>query len=266
MFAVKLKDLQTELVEHPIYHAVESMDELRRFMRIHVFAVWDFMSLAKSLQNSLTCTRLPWLPPPDEASARLINDIILNEESDVDCNGAAASHLTLYLEAMREVGAPTDLFDGFLGRVREGAAVDDALREAGVPPYAQEFVSSNISLAIQGSVEEVASSFLFGREESIPKMFRALLRKWGIPADEAPGMIYYLERHIELDSEQHGPAATKILERLIGDDHARYARALRSAQEAISARIQLWDGVLDELSSGKGRTDQGSAVDKVVHE
>ncbi|MBK1646867.1 hypothetical protein CKO25_20000 [Thiocapsa imhoffii] len=266
MFAESLKDLQAELIEHPIYRAVESVDELRRFMRIHVFAVWDFMSLAKSLQNSLTCTQIPWVPPLDEASARLINDIILNEESDVDRAGVAASHLTLYLKAMQEIGAPTDLFDEFLSHVKKGAAVDDALREAGVPAYAQEFVSSNIFLANHGSVEEVASCFLFGREESIPIMFRALLHKWGIAVDEAPGMIYYLERHIELDSKQHGPAATKILEKLIGNDSVRHAKALHSAQEAIRARIRLWDGLLDQFSIGQERINQVSAFAELVHE
>ena|GEM_PF-1270848 len=206
---------------------------------------------AKSLclQNFLTCVRIPWIPPEDEASARLINDIVLNEESDVDRDGSPASHLTLYLKGMREVGAPTRMFDTFLRHLKQGGGIDESFEAARVPRYAREFVHSNLRLAQQGSREEVAGNFLFGREDSIPKMFRTLLATWGIPAEEAPGMVYYLERHIELDSEQHGPAAMNILKRMVGDDRDRHTRALESARQAIRARIRLWDGVLSDIRS-----------------
>jgi len=253
MFADELKELQTELIAHPIYNAIETMDELHEFMQIHVFSVWDFMSLAKCLQNFLTCVRIPWIPPQDEASARLINDIVLNEESDVDRDGSPASHLTLYLKGMREVGAPTWMFDTFLRHLKLGDGIEESFGAARVPRYAREFVHSNLRLAQQGSREEVAGNFLFGREDSIPKMFRTLLATWGIPAEEAPGMVYYLERHIELDSEQHGPAATNILKRMVGDDRDCYTRALASARQAIRARIRLWDGVLSDIRSAAER-------------
>lgn len=252
MFIDELKELQAELIAHPVYNAIGTMDELHRFMRIHVFAVWDFMSLTKRLQNLLTCTQIPWIPPEDEASARLINDIVLNEESDVDRNGNPASHLTLYLEGMREVGAPTRMFDTFLHHLKQGDGIDEAFEAARVPHYAREFVHSNLTLAKEGRREEVAGNFLFGREDSIPKMFRTLLAQWGIPLEEAPGMVYYLERHIELDSEQHGPAAMNILKKMVGDDQDRYAKALHSAQKAIRARIRLWDGVLADIRSAAG--------------
>lgn len=249
MFTDELKPLQTALVAHPIYNAIRTMDQLHRFMRIHVFAVWDFMSLAKRLQNTLTCTQVPWIPPQDETSARLINDIILNEESDLDRDGTAASHLTLYLEGMREVDASTRMFDAFLHHFEQGGDLDEAFAAAGVPRYVCEFVDSHIRLAQEGSAEEVAACFLFGREDLIPKMFRALLAAWGIPPQETPGMVYYLERHIELDSEEHGPAATDILARMIANDHDKRAKALESARQAIRARIRLWDGILADIRS-----------------
>ena len=72
-----------------------------------MFAVWDFMSLLKALQNQLTCTKIPWMPTGDPELRHFINEIVLGEESDVDQNGEYFSHFEMYTNAMRSCGADT---------------------------------------------------------------------------------------------------------------------------------------------------------------
>ena len=96
-----LCSLRAALLDHPIYTQVASVADLRRFMEDHVFAVWDFMSLLKRLQQDMTCIKVPWFPADNAKAARLINDIVIGEETDVDPDGSYVSHLALYLRAMR---------------------------------------------------------------------------------------------------------------------------------------------------------------------
>ena len=82
--AQNLAPLRNELLGHPIYRRIDSLNALHVFMQHHVFAVWDFMSLLKALQRRLCCIDVPWLPPANHLAARFINEIVLGEESDDD--------------------------------------------------------------------------------------------------------------------------------------------------------------------------------------
>ena len=128
-----LIDLRKQLEQHPVFASLGNIADLRRFMRAHVFAVWDFMSLLKRLQRDLTCVDVPWIPRQDKVAAHLINEIVLGEESDIAPNGEPASHLDIYLEAMREVGADTTQFTHFLDLVTKGIDPVDAMHATGVP-------------------------------------------------------------------------------------------------------------------------------------
>src|ERR1700755_635416 len=148
-----LATLRTQLLDHPIYAEVASIEDLRRFMEDHVFAVWDFMSLLKRLQRDLTCTKVQWFPVDNARAARLINDIVVAEKTDVEPDGSYVSHLDLYLRAMADVGASNRQFETFRSLARVGTSVDAAMVQTGVPPLS--FVAHTMTLAQSGPTEEV---------------------------------------------------------------------------------------------------------------
>ncbi len=212
-------------------------------MQHHVFAVWDFMTLAKRLQQDLTCVRLPWLPPTDPQAARLINEIVLDEESDQRLGGGHSSHFELYLEAMREVGACTIGIERFITLQREGTSTDSALIQIDIDPAVERFVRHTLDVALNAPTHCVAATFLHGRESVIPAMFKRILEGCNVAHRQAPSLCYYLKRHIELDAQGHEPAAEQLLRRLTHADPQHEQQACNAALSAVESRIALWDGL-----------------------
>jgi hypothetical protein len=226
---------QRELANHPIYQTFNNLDSIQHFMRAHVFAVWDFMSLLKSLQRHITCVTLPWRPSPYPAEmVRLINQIVVGEESDLDQNGNPTSHFELYLKAMEEIGAST-------AEIRDFLATMDLTQ---IPEGTRKFVAHNLEVAQHGHVVEVAASFFYGREKLIPDMFETIVATLKKENIKAPTFLYYLERHIEVDSGEHGPLALKCLDHLTANDEELKSLAHKSGLEALDQRQKLWDHVL----------------------
>jgi hypothetical protein len=251
----QLGSLRAVLLEHPIYARVASVADLQLFMEDHVFAVWDFMSLLKRLQQDMTCVTVPWFPADNARAARLINDIVIGEETDVDPNGSYVSHLDLYRHAMAEIGASTLQFDRFCSLVQVGVPVEVALARIGAPPHVQAFVAHTMALANSGSTEEVLAAFFYGREDIIPEMFQRLLSRLDDTRrrnERLRHFIYYIERHIELDGDSHGPKGRELVKELVANAPDRQERALRAACRSINARIELWNGTLNKLRNRRG--------------
>jgi hypothetical protein len=230
------------VIGHPMYAALDSPPAIRTFMEHHVFAVWDFMSLLKSLQRSLTCVELPWVPAGPTGSRRLINDIVLVEESDERQDGFI-SHFELYLEGMREAGADTSVIDAFIDRIRGGQPVLDAMEEVKVPAPAAEFMRMTWGFIEGGPVHTRAAAFAFGREDLIPEMFEQVV---GVNdrAGSLGTFVDYLARHIQVDGEEHTPMAMQMLADLCGEDGAKWAECAETVKLALDARARLWDGIL----------------------
>src|SRR5215471_20267501 len=104
---------RSAVTTHEMYAQLDSHEAIVTFMEHHVFAVWDFMSLLKSLQRNLTCVDVPWVPTGPTSSRRLINDIVLVEESD-ELGGGFISHFELYVDGMTQAGADRSAIDTFV--------------------------------------------------------------------------------------------------------------------------------------------------------
>lgn len=242
-----------ELLRHSIYKSIQSLEDLQVFMQHHVFAVWDFMSLLKSLQRELTCVNVPWVPTASPAVRRLINEIVLEEESDLDTNGIPVSHFELYIQAMQECGANTQPMVQFLEIIKANKSVFDALKLVPIPETVQEFVKHTFRLILEGKPHVIGAAFTFGREDLIPDMFRLLIDDLNF---RFPGALntftYYLDRHIHLDEEIHTPLAMRMIAELCGSDPQKWEEAEEAARSCIKARIKLWAGIRQELNSLNG--------------
>ena len=243
--------LTTRLLNHSLYRSVDTEGALRHFMRSHVFCVWDFMSLLTALKRSLTSCELPWIPSGDPEARRLINEIVLDEESDIDPTGAHLSHFEIYLDAMRDCGADRQPIEAFLDNLKRQRPLEEALSDRRLPEGVGGFVGKTLQVASSGKRHEVAAVFAIGREQVVPDMFRILV---GTLADRAPRrwrkFRYYLNRHIEVDADRHRPEARSLLERLCGNSARHWREAERAARAALEARIALWDNILSGLPCG----------------
>jgi hypothetical protein len=238
---------RSEVTNHPIYSRLKTLEDVNTFTENHVFAVWDFMSLLKQLQQNLTCVDVPWVPRGPRESRRLINDIVLVEESD-EFGDAFISHFELYVNGMEQAGADLGAITEFLDLIGDGAEVLKALEAAAAPRAAAAFVATTWNLVENAPLHSLAAAFAFGREDLIPEMFEQVIK-----IDDQQGRLAtfrdYLARHIAVDGEEHTPMAMAMLADLCGDDAAKWADCAEAVTTALRARVALWDGIVAQLDS-----------------
>lgn len=238
-----------QLLTHPLYSHIKNITDLRLFTEIHVYAVWDFMSLLKSLQRRLTCVRVPWIASDYPNTRYLINEIVLAEESDEYIDGSRLSHYEMYLDAMQSMGADTSAIEQFVSVIKDGTKVEDAIRKMDIDVRIKEFLLYTFDVIFNGGDHEVAAAFTFGREDLIPGMFNAILKEIQLqfPDTDLQKFIYYFERHIELDGDEHGPLAMQMILELAGEDEAKWDAIKAVSKEALKKRIALWDAIYDAI-------------------
>jgi len=256
ILAVKhsIQDQRNKLLSHPIYQELNDIESLRLFMEYHVFAVWDFMLLLKSLQRDLTSVDEVWTPSSNRTARRLINEIVLAEESDLDINNLPSSHFEMYLDAMKQIGADLAPINRLVEFSVKGHSLKSLIKfnVAEIGKAQQNFVTATYQILKENKLHQTAAAFTFGREDLIPDLFTEIVRDLNQRFDgELSAFVYYLDRHIELDADEHGPMADKMIAELCGHDFNKWEDAKKASQLALDARLKLWDAIYEAILQRK---------------
>lgn len=245
----KIQSHKEALLQHPLYEKVKTVDDLHQFLESHVYAVWDFMSLLKALQSKLTCTTTPWFASQNPETRYLINEIVLAEESDLTLDGKRLSHFEMYVEAMKDCGAQTTELETFLQNVMDTQNIFVAIRQSNLHPNIKAFLDFTFRVIEEGKTHKIAAAFTFGREDLIPNMFTEILKSFqqNFPETDLSKLIYYFERHIELDADEHGPMAMQMITELCQKDTHKWTAVEEVSIEALEKRIGLWDAIEEKI-------------------
>lgn len=237
------------LLQHPLYKKVQTIEDLHRFLESHVYAVWDFMSLLKALQEKLTCTTTPWFATKNPDTRYLINEIVLAEETDLTLDGKRLSHYEMYIEAMKACGADISTIENFLDNVIETQNIFVSIRQSNLHPNIKAFLDFTFRVIEQGKPHQIAAAFTFGREDLIPDMFTQILKNFqeNFPGTDLSLLIYYFERHIELDADDHGPKALQMVTELCEDNPVKWKEVQEISILALEKRIGLWDAIEEHI-------------------
>lgn len=240
---------RTQLLHHSLYEKVKTIDDLHCFLENHVYAVWDFMSLLKALQNKLTCTTTPWLPVGNPETRYLINEIVVAEETDLAMDGSRQSHFEMYLDAMQQCGANTQMVSTFLNHVKTTQNIFVSIKQSELHPNVKAFLDFTFRVIEEGKPHQIAAAFTFGREDLIPSMFTEILHHFQthFPETNLSKLIYYFERHIELDADEHGPMAMQMITELCGESEQKWKEVEEVSILALEKRISLWNAIEEQM-------------------
>ena len=264
----KIKNHRDKLLEHKLYSNIETIKDLQVFTENHIYAVWDFMSLLKALQIRLTCTKTPWLPNNNSQTAYLINEIVLAEETDINQVGERKSHYELYLDAMIDIGAKTEIPVEIINEIANSENIFNAIENIKIHPNIKNFLNFTFSVINEGKPHKIAAIFTFGRENLIPNMFNEILREFekNVSEGDISKLIYYFERHIELDEDEHGPMALEMVSMLAENDPVKWKEIEDISIKALEKRILLWDAINEQIENKTWTDLRSSDEETYSHE
>lgn len=241
---------KNQLLTHSLYEKVKTIEDLHCFLENHIYAVWDFMSLLKALQNKLTCTTTPWLPIGNPQVRYLINEIVVAEETDLAYDGTRQSHFEMYLDAMQQCGANTKEINAFLENVKTTQNIFVSIKQSDLHPNVKAFLDFTFRIIEEGKEHKIAAAFTFGREDLIPSMFTEILKNFqtNFPETDLSKLIYYFERHIELDADEHGPMAMQMISELCGTNETKWKELEEVSIEALEKRLGLWNAIEEQIT------------------
>jgi len=179
----------------------------------------------------------------------LINEIVLAEETDISLDGKRQSHFEMYLDAMNTCDSNTQEVARFLENIQETQNIFVSIKQSNLDPKIKSFLDFTFRIIEEGKPHKIAAAFTFGREDLIPDMFTSILKNFqeNFPETNLAKLIYYFERHIELDGDEHGPMAMKMIAELCGENETKWKEVAEVSVLALEKRIGLWDAIEEKI-------------------
>jgi hypothetical protein len=176
---------------------------------------------------------------------------VLAEESDLTLDGKRLSHFEMYVDAMKDCGANTIELTTFITDVLDTKNVFIAIKQSSLHPNVKAFLDFTFRIIEEGKTHKIAAAFTFGREDLIPNMFTEILKNFqqNFPETDLSKLIYYFERHIELDADEHGPMAMEMINELCGNDSKKWMEVEEVSVLALEKRIELWDAIEEKIEA-----------------
>ena len=80
-------------------------------------------------------------------------------------------------------------------------------------------------------------------------MFTAILKNFqsSFPELDLSKLMYYFERHIELDGDEHGPMAMQMIRELCGSNDIKWSEVEEVSLLALEKRMALWDAIEEKI-------------------
>ena len=194
----------------------------------------------------ITPNNLPWTPNKNTKNGlvNFVNEIILCEESDYIEGIGYISHFEIYILAMKNMGAKTDQLDKLTSRIIDKGYNEKYLDDIDVTAEVKSFLKHDLEVSMNGTLPEIVGAFTLGREKVIPKMFGYIL-----PAiketSTSKHLITYLERHIDIDGDRHGPLSMELLNTSCSEKELSLAYA--TAIKSLELRLLVWDKVYENI-------------------
>ena len=243
----ELNNLKQSITTHPLFTEELNTKQICKFMESHIFAVWGFMSILKSLQKKITPNDLPWIPNENTKNGLInfVNEIILCEESDYIDGIGFISHFEIYLLAMKSMGAKSEQLDKFISRINNEGYDEKFLDDVNTSTEVKEFLKHDLEISLNGTLPEIVGAFTLGREKVIPNMFSYILPAIKETAS-SKYLVTYLERHIDIDGDRHGPLSMKLLDATCNNEqlNSAYTAAIRS----LKLRLRVWDKIYNDIN------------------
>ena len=128
--------------------------------------------------------------------------------------------------------------------MRAGDSLTEAIARTELAEPVRRFVGHTFAVIEQGDLCGIAAAFTFGREDLLPDVFRRIVER--VHMESQGGLDdfkFYLDRHIALDGDEHGPMANRLVSTLCGSDPARWQTAESAAAGCLEARREFWDAI-----------------------